>query len=96
MKLTSAQVERTLSQFEAEPIPEDHPMVPQLNRLFGEHTFFLATNGLNIVEPAETSRSGIESGRVVNLASWSSDNQSSLEPHEPEPTDAVVAFGIPH
>lgn len=96
MKLTSAQVERTLSQFEAEPIPEDHPMVPELNRLFGEHTFFLATNGLNIVEPAETSRSGIESGRVVNLASWSSGNQTSLEPHESEPTDAVVAFGIQH
>ena len=52
MKLTSAQVERTLSQFEAQAIPDDHPVVPQLNSLFGEHTFFLDSHGLNIVEPA--------------------------------------------
>jgi hypothetical protein len=96
MKLTSAQVERALSQFEAEAIPEDHPVVPQLNRLFGDHTFFLATNGLNIVEPAETSRSGIKSATVVNLASWDDGNPTSLEPHEPEPTDVVVALGVQH
>jgi hypothetical protein len=39
MKLTSAQVERTLTQFQAEAIPEDHPVVPQLNSLFGEQHF---------------------------------------------------------
>jgi hypothetical protein len=36
MKLTSAQVERTLGQFEARAIPDDHPVIPQLNDLFGE------------------------------------------------------------
>ena len=36
MKLTSTQIEQTLGQFEAEPIPENHPMVPQLNEVFGE------------------------------------------------------------
>ncbi len=51
MKLTSAQVERTLSQFEAQAIPDSHPMVPRLSELFGEHTFFLNSDGLNIVEP---------------------------------------------
>jgi len=40
MKLTSAQVERTLTQFEGEVIPDNHLVVPQLNKLFGEHTFF--------------------------------------------------------
>jgi hypothetical protein len=38
MKLTSAQVERTLTEFEGEVIPDNHPVVPQLNSLFGEHT----------------------------------------------------------
>ena len=41
MRLNSTQVERTLSQFEAQAIPDSHPMVPQLNELFGDHTFFL-------------------------------------------------------
>ncbi len=51
MKLNSAQVEQTLSQFEAQVIPDDHPMVPKLNELFGDHTFFLSSEGLNVVEP---------------------------------------------
>jgi hypothetical protein len=33
MKLNSAQLERTLGQFEARAIPDDHPVIPQLNDL---------------------------------------------------------------
>jgi hypothetical protein len=54
MKLNAAQLERTLGQIEARPIPDDHPLIPQLNDLFGEHTFFLDRRGLNIVEPVDT------------------------------------------
>lgn len=97
MKLTSAQVERTLSQFEAHAIPDSHPMVPQLNELFGDHTFFLDSNGLNVVEPtAEAPRAGAQAARVVNLANWSDANLTSLALHEPEPTDAIVELGSKH
>ena len=41
MKLNSAQVERALKQFEAQALPDDHPVVPQFASMFGEHTFFL-------------------------------------------------------
>ncbi len=54
MKLNFAQVEQTLTQFEAQVIPDDHPLVPKLNELFGDHTFFLDSNGLNVVEPNES------------------------------------------
>ena len=93
MKLSPARIERTLSQIDAEAIPEDHPVVPQLNSLFGEHTFFLDRSGLNIVEPAEPTTAQDLSGQIVNVASWSDQNPTSLEPHEPEPTDVVVALG---
>ena len=83
MKLNSAQLERTLGQFEARPIPHDHPLIPQFNNLFGEHTFFLDRRGPNIVEPVEAAG---ESGMVVNLASWIDDSQSGLEVREPEAT----------
>jgi hypothetical protein len=96
MKLTSTQIERTLGQFEAQAIPEDHPVVPQLNELFGEHTFFLNSNGLNILEPAEGSRAGLQSAKVVNLADWSGIASSALEPHEPETTDVVITLGFRH
>jgi hypothetical protein len=35
MKLTSAQFERTLTQFRGEAIPDNHPVIPQLNSLSG-------------------------------------------------------------
>jgi hypothetical protein len=92
MKLNSAQLERTLNQFEAQAIPDDHPLVRKLNDLFGEHTFLLDIHGLNIVEPAETTG---ESARVVNLANWSDEARSGLEVHEPETTD-VVKLGLKH
>jgi len=96
MRLTSAQVERTLSQFPAQAIPDDHPIVPQLNDLFGDHTFFLDSNGLNIVEPAEAPQAGVQTARVVNLANWSNADPPSLTPHEPAPTDAVIELQPKH
>jgi hypothetical protein len=92
MKLNSAQVEQTLTQFEAQVIPEDHPLVSKLNELFGDHTFFLDGNGLNVVEPNESARAGAPAGIVVNLANWSDAEWTSLTPHEPEPTEVVVTL----
>lgn len=96
MKLTSEQVERALNQFDAQQIPDDHPMVAQLNDLFGDHTFFLDSNGLNVVEPAETTESGIATGQVVNLADWSDDKLTTLAPHPPQVTDVVVVLEPTH
>jgi hypothetical protein len=93
MKLSAAHVDRTLSQFEAMPLPEDHPAIAQLNQLFGEHTFFLTVSGLHVVEPTETPKEGDAAGQVVKLASWSDPNRTSLVPHEPEPTEVVVDLG---
>ena len=96
MKLTSAQIERTLSQFEAEAIPDSHPALPRLNELFGDHTFFLDRKGLNIVEPTTDPTGGrIQVARVVNVANWS-DATSDLAAHEPEPTDAIVELETKH
>jgi len=96
MKLTSAQVERTLTQLQGDAIPDNHPVVRQLNSLFGEHTFFLDGNGLNILEPTEAGGPVSQSAQVVNLANWSQADPNRLEPHAPEPTDMVVALESEH
>lgn len=92
MKLNTALVERTLTQFDAQAIPENHPVVGQLNSLFGDHTFFLDAKGLSIVEPTGETDSGTQTGQVVKLAGWSDENRTSLAPHEPELTDVVVVL----
>jgi hypothetical protein len=96
MKLTSAQIERTLNQFEAQAIPEDHPVLSRLSELFGDHTFFIDDNGLNIVEPTSESGDGTQAGRVVNIANWNDAAKSALAAHEPEPTDAIVELASKH
>ena len=94
MKLSSARIVQTLDQFQAQAIPESHPVVPQLNRMFGEHTFFLNEGGLHIVEPEETANDGKQTAKVVNLAHWKDETRSSLTPHKPEPTDVLVVLGL--
>jgi hypothetical protein len=97
MKLTSALVERTLGQFEAQSlqaqaVPENHPAITQLTRVFGDHTFFLDNDGLSIVEPTESARENMRTAQVVKLAHWQDPTRTSLAPHEPQPTDVVVTL----
>ncbi|MBV8446795.1 MAG: hypothetical protein JO124_02275 [Hyphomicrobiales bacterium] len=92
MRLNSTLVERTLAQYPARLVPENDPVVPKLVDLFGDHTFFLDQNGLNIVEPAEPPREGVEAGQVVELAHWTDARPPKLVPHDPEPTGVVIEF----
>ncbi|HUI15118.1 MAG TPA: hypothetical protein VL048_16805 [Xanthobacteraceae bacterium] len=99
MRLSAAQVEIAASQLNAEAIPEDHPLIPKLNELFGDHTFFLDSHGLSVVEQAgqgsltEPSTPNVDAPAVVvNLANWTDSNPPKLEAHEPELTDSVVTL----
>ena len=96
MKLNSAQVERALMQFEAQALPEDHPVVPQLASMFGDHTFFIDSGGLNVLEPTEASKPEAPVGMIVNLAYWSDETLTKLSPHEPEPTGVIVRLESRH
>ena len=96
MKLNSAQVQQTLSQFEAQVLPEDHPAVTQLNSLFGDHTFFLDNSGLKVLEPADAPDMKAQTGEIVSLADWSDSTLTSLKPHEPELTGVVVILEPKH
>jgi hypothetical protein len=91
MILSPARIEQTLNNIEASVIPETHPAMAKIKRIWGDHTYFLDVNGLNIVEPVEGPESGAV-GAVINLANWSDGTATSLTPHEPEATDVVVEF----
>jgi hypothetical protein len=96
MKLNSSQIRQILNQFDAQVIPEDHPVVNELSQLFGEHTFFLDGTGLNTVEPDDGANTHAQSAIVVNLANWADAQLGSLAPHEPEPTDITVVLATEH
>src|SRR5215813_9081789 len=91
MRLSPSRIEQTLSCFDAKVLPDNHPAASKIKELWGDHTYFLAVNGLNIVEPLSRD-SGAEAGAVINVASWSDSKATSLTPHEPETTEIVVEF----
>jgi len=95
MKLNSALVARALDQIDSQAIPDDHPAVPQLNSIFGDHTFFLGVNGLHIVEPTGATEAGAPTAQVIALAEWKDANRNSLVPHEPKPTEVVIVLDAP-
>jgi hypothetical protein len=87
MKLNSAQIEQTLSQIEAQVIPDDHPMVPKLNE-FVRRPYVLPQQ--RRIECCRAGRDGRAGGTMVNLANWTDAHLTSLAPHEPEPTEIIV------
>jgi hypothetical protein len=90
MKMSAANVERTLQQFQAQAIPDNHPVCSQLRSMFGDHTYFLDGKGLNIVEPTDDHEAGDTVCAIISLADWGDNSQRTLVPHEPEATTAVV------
>ncbi len=89
MKLSANQIAHTADEIGAQPVPQDHPIVMQLTRIYGDHTFFLDGEGLEIVEA--TRPDGADNAAcVVKLASWTDDDRTRLAPHEPQTTDVVV------
>jgi len=87
MKLSSEQARRVEEQIAGEAIPDDHPLSPRLQNAFGDHTFFLNTDGLTIVEPTATDR---RVGEVVKLAQWTDGAHTTLEPAPPEAMPVVI------
>lgn len=90
MKLSPAQVERVQRQFEGQVIPENHALTLQLEKVFGEHTFFVDSEGINVVEPSPTDG---QVGNVVKLASWVGEGYTTLEPTPPEQRPGEILLG---
>jgi hypothetical protein len=90
MKLAPTQVERVEESIECRAVPADHAATPQLETVFGSHTFFLDSEGLSIVEPSPEDD---HLGSVVKLANWTDERRTTLAPHPPQPTEVVVELG---
>ena len=92
MKLNAAQKLKVEDQLGVTAIGDEHPVNGTLRDAFGDHTFFLDAAGLNIVEPVATDQSN--SGNVVKLASWTSDERTELVGHDAETLAVTVDLSV--
>jgi hypothetical protein len=89
MKLKDTQVDQVLDQLPAEVIPDDHPTVPELESVFGPHTFFIGTEGLHVVERGGGDAISEQTTYLVKVAHWADDRKNSLVPQNAEVTDTI-------
>lgn len=92
MKLSTAQIAEVKEQTGIDPVPEEHPTTPNLKEAFGDHTFFLDTNGLHVLESAQEEQTQDEKQAlaVIRVASWTDENRTALAPHEPQVSEAAL------
>lgn len=92
MKLSTAQIAEVKEQTGIDPVPEEHPTTPNLKEAFGDHTFFLDTNGLHVLEAAQEEQTQDEKQAlaVIRVASWTDENRTALAPHEPQVSEAAL------
>lgn len=94
MILSPTQVEAAKAAIGVDPVPADHPAMPQLQQAFGEHTFYLDANGLLVFEPAEEQAEAQDAARLYLVAAWADENKQQLSPVEPHPTNVVVDLAL--
>ncbi|RDD62713.1 hypothetical protein [Ferruginivarius sediminum] len=88
MKLNDEQVKAVEEHTGLQPIPEDNPAMAQLKQNFGEHTFYVDDRGLYVLETAADDDQQTHA-TAVQVASWTDENRTALQAHEPQATDAV-------
>jgi hypothetical protein len=93
MKLSSEKLESVLEQIDVAVIPDDHPSLPKLRDVFGDHTFFVDASGLIIVEPLEQDP---VTGGLIKIASWDDADPPHLVAHTPEETDILIELETTH
>jgi hypothetical protein len=88
MKLSDEQVKAVEEQTGLQPIPEDNPAMEQLKQNFGDHTFYVDDRGLYVLATAADDQEE-EHATAVQVASWTDENRTALQAHEPQATEAV-------
>lgn len=90
MKLNTDQVAAIKEQTNADPVPEDNPAIDALRDAFGDHTFYVDTRGLHVFESVDLPDHEGEPATVIQVASWSDEEMTTLEPMEPQATGMVI------
>jgi hypothetical protein len=80
MKLSSEKLGTVLEQIDAKVIPDDHPSLPKLRKVFGDHTFFVDDSGLTIIQPLDQQP---QNGGLIKIARWDDADPPRLVAHAP-------------
>lgn len=96
MKLSALRINNALDQLDPRTavIQDSHPSAGELKEFFGNHTFFVDGEGLEIIEPtdADEEPAGREVFALLRVATWNDADRTRLTPHPAEATGRVITF----
>lgn len=99
MKLTPMQIAATRDSLDATPLPDDHPVMSQLQEAFGEHTFFLDQDGLSVFVDQTEVPEEVElpqgDPRLVLIAAWTDESRQALGAVDPVDTGVTLPASPP-
>ena len=90
MKLNSNQIASVKLDLSADPLDEENPAMGSLRQTFGDHTFYVRSEGLFIVEPVDDPLHPREPAQLVLVAAWTNEKKNALHPVPPQQTQTVV------
>lgn len=90
MKLSSQQVAVVKDELGADPLGEENPAMESLKNAFGDHTFYVGSDGLFVFESVNEPEQAREPAQLVLVASWTDDQKTALEKIPPQQTDKVI------
>lgn len=89
MKIHAEQITHMQEATQAQALEDNSPAAEQLKQHFGDHTFFLNSDGLHIIEPQSEQEDGEERLQPVRLAHWKDETRTVLVPQDPEILDPI-------
>ncbi len=93
MRLTTQQIAAVKQELGADSLEEENPAMASLQKLFGDHTFYVGEEGLLVFETIDTAGPDNTRAQMVLVAAWTDDTKKALSPIDPQPTTIVVDLG---
>ncbi len=90
MKLSTQQVASVKQELGADPLGDDNPAMESLRTAFGDHTFYVGSDGLFVFEPVNDPAVQGTPAQLVLVAAWSDEQKNALKKVPPQETDQVV------
>lgn len=95
MKLNDQQIAAVKSSVNIDAIPPENPAVPQLTEHFGDHTFFVVTEGLFILEEVDNPELPGTPAEFVLVAGWADEERSALQGVQPTRSNTIIDLDAP-
>lgn len=95
MKLNDRQTAAVKASVNIDALDPENPAVPQLVEAFGDHTFFVVTEGLFILEEVDNPDLPGTPAEFILVAGWADEQKSALKGVQPTRSNTVIDLETP-